>query len=409
MVVFRPLLRRSCSYQEEAHEAVSEMKNQNPLRHRRGLAAKILLAVAAVVVVTILLETGARVRAHLINRRTFEKVFDPSRSETSLPKKKPARLAHIIRPSRNPRIIYELKPGVSFKFYYDSHVTVNPEGFRSQSYPLHKPQGVFRIVGLGDSVMFGRGVSDGEQYLALLEQELNKTFPDTRWQVVNTAVSGYNAVMEVETLKDKGLAYEPDLVIVNFVDNDLALPNFIQQPQQILSVRKSFLIDFVQEKISMISQPPISKKQDLLQDVGLVRSPRARPGSGQFASDVSKVPKQYQNMVGPQAYRAAMLELKRMRDDHGFDVMVVKMMPTYSEAQSLMAEVCEEFGFEEVSFGDDYMSYLQANGYRTFLGSPLTLSRTDPHPSALGHQIAAKAILAFMVREGITDQTQTKR
>ena len=32
-------------------------------------------------------------------------------------------------------------------------------------------------------------------------------------EVINTAVSGYNTAMEVETLIDKGLQFEPDLVV----------------------------------------------------------------------------------------------------------------------------------------------------------------------------------------------------
>ena len=41
---------------------------------------------------------------------------------------------------------------------------------------------------------------------------------------MNTGVPGYNTYMEVAALKQKWLFYEPALVVIDFVGNDLDLP-----------------------------------------------------------------------------------------------------------------------------------------------------------------------------------------
>jgi hypothetical protein len=50
----------------------------------------------------------------------------------------------------------------------------------------------------------------------VLEERLAKEVPNERWEVLNMAVPGYNTAMEVETLKARGLAYEPDVVVVGY-------------------------------------------------------------------------------------------------------------------------------------------------------------------------------------------------
>lgn len=69
-----------------------------------------------------------------------------------------------------------------------------------------------------------------EPYLAVLEQKLRQrraapgsgaSSSPPRWQVINTAVPGYNTAMEVELRKAVGSGYEPQIVVLGFVVNDL--------------------------------------------------------------------------------------------------------------------------------------------------------------------------------------------
>ncbi len=121
----------------------------------------------------------------------------------------------IYRRSANPYLRYELVPGA-----VSGNIRVNADGFRGPDYPLSKPEGVFRIIMLGDSETLSIMLAEREALAAQLEDELNQASAKTRYEVLNFGVEGYNAFQELEQLKIKGLKYDPDLIILNYVLND---------------------------------------------------------------------------------------------------------------------------------------------------------------------------------------------
>jgi len=68
---------------------------------------------------------------------------------------------------------------------------------------------------------FGLGVDQSACYSERLEQILNQQKSDFSYSVLNGGVGGYNTEQEMKWLKEKGLAFEPDVVIVGFVLNDI--------------------------------------------------------------------------------------------------------------------------------------------------------------------------------------------
>jgi hypothetical protein len=119
------------------------------------------------------------------------------------------------RISENPLIGYELVPHFESDragSMLDFRGKANSQGFRDREHSLEKPEGVFRMLVLGDSITQGLGVRDDEAvFTSVLERELNER-SDGRFEVLNFGVSGYNTQQEVETLRQKGLDYAPDLV-----------------------------------------------------------------------------------------------------------------------------------------------------------------------------------------------------
>ncbi|MFL6572405.1 MAG: SGNH/GDSL hydrolase family protein, partial [Burkholderiales bacterium] len=96
-----------------------------------------------------------------------------------------------------------------------AYAEINPAGFRDEPHALAKPRGVYRIAVLGDSVAAGLRVERYEDtFPAILEKMLREN--GVRAEVMSFAVSGYNTQQEVETLKDKALRYQPDLVLVAY-------------------------------------------------------------------------------------------------------------------------------------------------------------------------------------------------
>ncbi|MGH0032478.1 MAG: SGNH/GDSL hydrolase family protein [Myxococcota bacterium] len=97
----------------------------------------------------------------------------------------------------------------------DVRVRVNERGLRGPALPYAKPPGERRIVFLGDSVTFGFGIEDEDELFA---SQVGRALGA---RVVNAGVGGYSPWQERLWLAREGLRYEPDLVVVSFVLNDV--------------------------------------------------------------------------------------------------------------------------------------------------------------------------------------------
>ena len=128
--------------------------------------------------------------------------------------------------SDDPEQLYGLKPGARLELAAGSRVVtyaINSLGFRDEEFTEQKPDGVFRILALGDSMTFGPGVNVEETYPKVLERLLNEQEED-RYQVINAGASGYSAYEELVTWRNRGDDLDPDLVIVGFCVNDVGDP-----------------------------------------------------------------------------------------------------------------------------------------------------------------------------------------
>jgi hypothetical protein len=336
-------------------------------------------------------ECGLRVRGHLLNKGILENALT---TPITPPVEGPAELGHMIRLSRNRRIIYDLKPNLDVTFK-GHRVTTNKSGFRGPNYPQEKTENTIRIVGLGDSVMFGHGVSDGDVYLAVLEKSLNQCSDLHRFEVINTAVPGYSTVMEVETLKEKGLLYSPDIVVLHFVQNDARLPNFVREYAPVLSFRRLFLVDFVRTSLHKEE----AGTQDLLSQRGFVRSPRDEDRPKRFAEDPDRVPDEYREMVGWSAVAESLTELVSLRERHGFELVVVTDAVKRIPIIRTLMTTCDELSIPVVDVGKEYRKFLAVGGFESLQESPLVVSKRNNHPSAQGHRITADVLLDWLRTE----------
>jgi lysophospholipase L1-like esterase len=98
-------------------------------------------------------------------------------------------------------------------------VTVNSLGYRGPEFPRTKPANEFRVVFAGDSFVYGSFVNDDETYPARLEAELRRFCPHLT--VVNAGVGG-TTIYTHAAMIERALQLEPDLVLLNFTENDVA-------------------------------------------------------------------------------------------------------------------------------------------------------------------------------------------
>ena len=91
----------------------------------------------------------------------------------------------------------------------------------TREYDLAKRPNTFRILVLGDSVTFGHGSVSEHTYPFLLEQRLKAWRPDVDWQVWNRACPATTPARNWPICWKSGRAFNPDLVVVGFFENDL--------------------------------------------------------------------------------------------------------------------------------------------------------------------------------------------
>ncbi len=342
----------------------------------KDFICKISLSIFAVALSFIFLEISTRFWLYSKSLKSFEKVM------SNLPELKsnvPVTLGDIISPSKYPGIIYDLRPNIKVSFM-NEQLETNAQGWRGKLYPIHKDKNTIRIVTLGDSHMFGWGVPQDKRYSNVLEKMLNSRFTEKKWEIVNSAVPGYNTYMEVETLKIKAIIYSPDIVIIEYIGNDLDLPNFIMENTDYLNFRKSFFVNFLKGRTGLLNTK-----------LNLIGAPTwLALGGERFVGEyeISLVPEKYQHMVGWESFAKSMEKLKKMQQEHHFDV-VICISHSWPEfiAQKII-NLCSHLRFHVL--------------FRPLNVSPsLILSREDLHPSALAHRDIADSLFVFMVQEKI--------
>lgn len=102
----------------------------------------------------------------------------------------------------------------------DTQVVTNSHGFRDRERAYEKPPQRQRVVLLGDSFLEALQVPFEHSLPYLLEEALRQRGFDV--EVLNLGISGYGTAREYLLLREKGLRYQPDLVVLFFTGNDVS-------------------------------------------------------------------------------------------------------------------------------------------------------------------------------------------
>ena len=104
---------------------------------------------------------------------------------------------------------------------YRVHVRVNSQGLRGPEIPYAKPEGVQRVLVLGDSFTFGAQVDEEQTFVARLGEHLRAGTAASDLTVgpietINAGVDGWTTINQVTWLQAEGLRYAPDLVVLMY-------------------------------------------------------------------------------------------------------------------------------------------------------------------------------------------------
>lgn len=102
----------------------------------------------------------------------------------------------------------------------ECYYRTNSLGLRDEEYPFQKTPATFRILCLGDSITEGMRVDNAGAYPKLVEKKFAQEGKGSKVEVLNAGVVDYGIEQEYLFLKEKGIKYNPDMVIMGYFLND---------------------------------------------------------------------------------------------------------------------------------------------------------------------------------------------
>ena len=350
---------------------------------RSPLLARSILLIGSTALALVLLEIGLRVLyGGPMSEQHLRERLRQSADDTPVAVRDRSSLFGLVRSGEHPDVVYELKPNLRVLFRAESLATNSMGLRRADDVPLEKPEGVVRIIGLGDSHMFGWGVSQEETYLHQLELLLNRGGGESRFEVFNCAAPGYNTVLEVAIYEHKCAHLDPDLVVLHFIDNDLELPHFLQgTSKQDSSSTRSMLVATIRALVGA-GQPAESSLvgRNRLKDL----SPEERAATRG----------RYRHMEGIEGFLAALDRLAELTAAKQVPVLVL-IFGNLVELRLVVAEEARARGFEVVTAIDSFYDYLVQENIEPSPENWKQLYRLprDDHPTALAHQRYAELLV----------------
>ncbi len=270
--------------------------------------------------------------------------------------------------------------------FLHSTATTNALGLRSPEIELPKPDGVYRILVLGDSVAFGWGVDDEVTFLRRWEAELNQRDDPRRFEVVNAGHLMYDSVQERAILDELLPVVDPDAVLLVYVVNDI-------EPSR----------DIVEVLLQQREPPPLPERDWIdsavdglggwyphLADALRTIVVRNRNYDSILAEHGGEYRPEEQES-GRRGWERSKVALVAMRDacrsrglpfvllDHAYPP--IRVLQPFCEAEGIP--------YQSLVFSDEE------------LGMPIYNSRMDPHANALGHEILLGKLRKAMEAEGL--------
>jgi len=302
-------------------------------------------------------------------------------------------LGGLVQSSPFEEVVFELKPGLRGT-YRGQPLATSSAGLRDREYPRPKGDGTYRVVGLGDSVMFGWAVREEQSYLALLEEWLNASGEGDGgrpFEVLNFAVPGYNTSIEVATLEHRALELDPDLVILHFVSNDMGVPKFMLRPPDPLSPGHSYFADLVRFRLGLL------RRQSASRLVGY------RMGSVEDAEERAEILSRYEYMVGEAAFRRSMAKLKELTGPRDIRVLVL-VGSTRGRQGKVIRQTVRHNGFDILEIGPVTKRVFADHGFpddARVRRRKLRVAPGDSHPGAFGHYIYAVGLWEKLQEMGV--------
>jgi len=292
------------------------------------------------------------------------------------------------RPSNDDKIIYELQPNYRI---VSLNAEICSQGLADRFFSLNKPLGIYRIAVIGDSGSFGWMVGPQNSFPKLLEKMLNEK-QGKNYEVINFSVPGYNTSQELELLQKKVIKFNPDMVILNYCDNDMYICNYIKPKINFLNYlyNKSFMVHFLLRRIDRkLTYTRFHKiwlhfKKNILGMYYYEQLIYPYPGleetiyiNNNPPAERELVPRKYWYMLGLENYRIHLYKFIAFLKENNIEFISSGLFDKDGSTINRKLGIQNICDFSDF-FSRDRISY-----------SEVRLSNSDPHMNRYGHRLCA--------------------
>ena len=296
---------------------------------------------------------------------------------------------------------HELVPGFEGRGPLNLPIKVNRLGFRDDEHALDKPAGTMRVLGLGDSFLMGWGVNANEIFFKQFENLLQQVRAGPV-ESINTGVPGWGLNQYYLFLKQTGLTYQPDLIVLSyFVDDLLAGP--IQERMPPIRDRgglqykggilhQSRLFNFTKFLADSIRHKNRTTRIGYLHDFDLRRAEWAKRQNYLMTESTDENAARYENIL-----KEYLIRLRQLSED-GKAPLVMLFIPDISqlhhpEVQHINRILAKLSAEQRIPFADMTPIFEQSPDPSSYYLWP-----DDPHTNARGHAEMARVLMNLVCR-----------
>lgn len=275
---------------------------------------------------------------------------------------------------------------------FSVEVVINSDGLRDDEYSLER-NSKKRMLILGDSYGWGYGVNHDERFSEILERN------HSVWEIINASMSGYGTDQQLLYLKQKGIFYKPDVVLLLFHENDFEnnihkeqywyyKPYFIFENRTLRLKNKPVPKATLKQKIDRFfyGRTYLGKKISIYKTYQFINYFDSVLGRNENAKTPSNLPKRQNKYI---VTKYLIKALNKLSKENGARFIIVST-PMNKKRRSFLYDVTREEGIAFLSL------------YSTFRKiKERVLFPHDYHWNALGHEVAAKEIDEFLQRERV--------
>ena len=351
----------------------------------RKIKSRFLILLIAISAGIIVLEIGERL-FNFMHERKLQKI----RESYNL----------LFMKSPNEGLGFEFRPNVNLDLKsvkgirYSMHVKTNSLGLREdQDIPLTKPRDTIRIIGLGDSIMFGASVDNDQTMLKWMEK-----FGQRKGLRVQTLNFGIAPSDPEHTYRyfvyKKGLSYHPDILILGF-----SLHDFSDITHK----------EWLEEWVETISGGPKTKILDKISNKKRRENDSLNNSEYYYADSLETC------MEAKAPLKYWIKKIYHLAEDTNIKFFVVifplreqlkcllegKRISLYPQETAL--QICRELNIDCYDTTFDMLKVIKENNYNLS-----DIYWDSAHPYKLGHKILGELILEFLFYKGYITTLRAK-